>query len=73
MERISIKIFHLKGSKFNWRLKCSEDRALISSQYDQWSAGVCKRLVKVYGLVRTYQLDCVEQKFAWASQPSQLF
>ena len=48
-------------------LKWSEDNALISSQYDQWSAGVCKRLVKVYGLVRTYQLDCVEQNVAWAS------
>jgi len=67
LEKISIKIFHLKGSKFNWRLKWSEDRALISFQYDQWSAGICKKLVKVFGLVRTYELDCVEQNVAWAS------
>jgi hypothetical protein len=32
-----------------------------------WLSARCKRLVKVYGLVRTYQLDCVEQNVAWAS------
>jgi hypothetical protein len=26
-----------------------------------------KRLMKVYGLFRTYRLDCVEQNVAWAS------
>jgi hypothetical protein len=31
------------------------------------SFGVCKRLVKVYGFVRTYQLDCVEQNVVWAN------
>ena len=29
--------------------------------------GAKKRLAKAYGLVRTYQLDCVEQNVAWAS------
>ncbi|MCJ7635480.1 hypothetical protein MUP77_24210, partial [Candidatus Bathyarchaeota archaeon] len=31
------------------------------------SAGICKRIVKFYGLIRTYQLDYVEQNVAWAS------
>jgi hypothetical protein len=54
-------------------LEWSEDNALISSQYDQWPAGTCKRLVRVYGLVRAYQLDCVEQNFAWASSLGNYF
>jgi len=54
-------------------LKWSEDNAFISSQYDEWSAGICRRLVKVYGLVRTYQVDCVEQNVAWASSKPNYF
>jgi hypothetical protein len=42
-------------------LKWAEALALIASQYDQWSSGVCKRKQQVYGIVRTYQLDCVEK------------
>jgi hypothetical protein len=29
--------------------------------------GVCKRKQQVYGIVRTYQLDCVEKDVAWTS------
>jgi hypothetical protein len=39
----------------------------IQSLYDRWSGGVCKRKKHVYGLVRTYTLDCVEKDVAWAS------
>jgi hypothetical protein len=48
-------------------LKWAESLTLIASQYDQWSNGVCKRKIQVYGVVRSYQLDCVEQNIAWAS------
>jgi len=39
------------------------------SRNDSSNGWLCvrKRLMKVYGLVRTYRLDCVEQNVAWAS------
>jgi len=48
-------------------LKWTESEVLIMSQYDQWASGICKRKQQVYGIVRTYQLDCVEKDVAWAS------
>jgi len=48
-------------------LKWTESEVLIMSQYDQWVSGLCKRKQQVYGVVRTYQLDCVEKDVAWAS------
>jgi hypothetical protein len=48
-------------------LKWTESVALIASQYDQWTSGQCKRKQQVYGIVRTYQLDCVEKDVTWAN------
>lgn len=48
-------------------LKWTEGLTLIASQYDQWSNGLCKQKQQVYGVVRTYQLDCIEKDVAWAS------
>jgi hypothetical protein len=41
----------------------------LHSRDDSSNGWLCvrKRLMKVYGLVRTYRLDCVEQNVAWAS------
>lgn len=39
----------------------------IQSLYDKWAGGICKRKKMVYGLVRTYQLDCIEQDVTWAN------
>jgi hypothetical protein len=47
--------------------KWVESETLIMSQYDQWSGGLCKRKQQVYGIVRNYQLDCIEQNVAWAN------
>ncbi|MGA2766922.1 MAG: hypothetical protein ABSF24_01210 [Candidatus Bathyarchaeia archaeon] len=41
----------------------------LHSRDDSSNGWLCarKRLMKIYGLVRTYRLDCVEQNVAWAS------
>lgn len=47
--------------------KWTESLILIMSQFDQWSGGICKRKQVVYGIVTTFQLDCIEQNVAWAN------
>ncbi len=47
----------------NWE----ENLALLSTMFDKWSSGTAKRNMAVFGYVRTFKLDCVEQDVAWAS------
>ncbi len=47
--------------------KWGEDVSVQASQWDAWSVSSYKRKVKVYGIVRTYIINCVEQAVAWAS------
>jgi hypothetical protein len=48
-------------------LKWQEALLPIMTMDDKWIGGLCKRVPRVYGAVRTYQLDCAEQNVAWAS------
>jgi hypothetical protein len=47
--------------------KWGEDVTTAASQWDAWSGSSYKRKVKVYGIVRTYTIDCIEKAIAWAS------
>jgi len=47
--------------------KWGEAVSVQASQWDAWSSSTYKRKVKVYGIVRTYTIDCVENAVAWAS------
>jgi len=62
----------LDGQSLNvtgWR----ESLEPIKSEYDKWEDGTCKRKVRVYGYVRVYTLDCVEEDVAWASSVVKYF
>jgi hypothetical protein len=45
----------------------NENLVPLSTMSDKWENGTCKRDMAVYGYVRTFKLDCVEQDVAWAS------
>jgi hypothetical protein len=47
--------------------KWGEDVSVQASQWDAWSGSSYKRKVKVYGIVRTYTVDCIENAVTWAS------
>jgi hypothetical protein len=47
----------------NWE----EGLTSLSAMWDKWQNGACKRNITVFGYVRTFKLDCVEQDVAWAS------
>ena len=53
--------------------KWSEDVVVQASNWDGWNSGGYKRKLKVYGIVRTYVLDCIEQNVAWASSIASYF
>jgi hypothetical protein len=53
--------------------KWGEDCPAQASQWDAWVNSTWKRKVKVYGIVRTYIIDCVEQAVAWASSLANYF
>jgi hypothetical protein len=62
----------LDGKTLNvsgWR----ESLEPIKSEFDKWESGTCKRKVRVYGYVRVYTLDCVEENVAWASSVVKYF
>ncbi|MCW4002422.1 MAG: hypothetical protein NWE95_00710 [Candidatus Bathyarchaeota archaeon] len=47
----------------NW----DESLVPLSSMFDKWDNGTAKRNLTVFGYVRTFKIDCVEQDVAWAS------
>ena len=47
--------------------KWQEDIVPTQSLYDKWTGGTCVRTKVVYGYVRTYTLDCIEQNVSWAN------
>lgn len=47
----------------NWE----ESLVPLSAMWDKWENGTCKRNMTVFGYLRTFKLDCVEQDVAWAS------
>lgn len=47
--------------------KWGENVQTVASQYDAWVSGAYKRKVKVYGIIRTYMIDCVEQAIDWVN------
>jgi hypothetical protein len=53
--------------------KWGEDVSVQASQWDAWSGSSYKRKVKVYGIVRTYTVDCIENAVAWASSLANRF
>lgn len=53
--------------------KWGEDAAVQASQWDSWSRASYKRKVKVYGIVRTYTIDCIENAVAWAQSLTNYF
>ncbi|MCW4045233.1 MAG: hypothetical protein NWE94_06930 [Candidatus Bathyarchaeota archaeon] len=62
----------LDGKTLNvtgWR----ESLEPIKSEFDKWENGTCKRKVRVYGYVRVYALDCIEENVAWASSVVKYF
>jgi hypothetical protein len=44
-----------------------------ASEWDAWVSGKFKRKLKVYGIIRTYVVDCVEKDVAWASSNANYF
>jgi hypothetical protein len=53
--------------------KWAEDATVQASQWDSWSGTAYKRKVKVYGIVRTYTIDCIESGVAWAQSLANYF
>jgi hypothetical protein len=53
--------------------KWGEDVSVEASQWDAWSGASYKRKVKVYGIVRTYTIDCIENAVAWSSSLANRF
>jgi hypothetical protein len=53
--------------------KWGEDVSVQASQWDAWSGSSYKRKLKVYGIVRTYTVDCIENAVAWASSLANRF
>ena len=45
--------------------KWGENVQTRASQWDAWENQECKRKIKVYGITRTYMVECVEQNAAW--------
>jgi hypothetical protein len=53
--------------------KWGEDVSVQASQWDGWWQSIYRRRVKVYGIVRTYIIDCIEQDVAWPSSLANRF
>jgi hypothetical protein len=53
--------------------KWAEGVIISASQWDAWSSSQYTRKVKVYGLIRTYIIDCVEQDVVWANSLANYF
>lgn len=53
--------------------KWGENVQTVASQYDAWVSSAYKRKVKVYGIIRGYSIDCVEQNVVWASSLANYF
>jgi hypothetical protein len=53
--------------------KWGENVQTVASNWDAWVSGAYKRKLKVYGIIRTYTVDCVEQNVAWASSLANYF
>ena len=53
--------------------KWGENVQTVSTQYDAWVSSAYKRKVKVYGVIRGYSIDCVEQNVDWTSSLANYF
>lgn len=51
----------------------SEHTIDAASEWDAWVSGQFKRKLKVYGIIRTYVIDCVEKDVVWASSLANYF
>ena len=47
----------------NWK----ESLVPLSSVFDKWEDGTAKRNIAVFGFVRTFKIDCIEQDVVWVS------
>jgi hypothetical protein len=50
-----------------------EDASVQASQWDSWTNSAYKRRIKVYGIVRTYTIDCIEQNILWPLSQTNYF
>ena len=53
--------------------KWGENVQTVASHYDAWVSSAYKRKVKVYGVIRGYSVDCVEQNVDWATSVANYF
>jgi hypothetical protein len=54
-------------------LALAESADIVASQRDAWENGAYKKKMKVYGVIRQWTLDCVENSVAWASSQAKSF
>jgi len=53
--------------------KWGENVQTVASQYDAWVSSTYKRKIKVYGIIRGYSIDCIEQNVDWATSLANYF
>ena len=53
--------------------KWSEDTIVQASQWDAWNSSTYKRKVKIYGIVRTYEITFLEYNVTWTNSLANRF